>query len=142
MADSPTTAHHQHQAAAAASAAASINTSNHVYVKSKEYAWVPARLLETSGGTATVSIPLYKTETALQSDGGRGAYKFDTQTVTLADYPAGALLLQNVDHEGHLNEVEDMVELSYLHEVSEFEVESNRLYIMCACVVDPLCTDS
>jgi len=95
-----------------------INTSNHVYVRSKEYAWVPARLLEAVGTTATVSIPHYKDEQSIQSDGGRGAKRFEKATVELSDYPAGALLLQNVDEEGHLKEVEDMVDLPFLHEVS------------------------
>jgi hypothetical protein len=97
--------------------AASTKLTNHVYVKSEEYAWVPARLLETNGAKAVVSIPQYKDENALQSDGGRAAVRFEKKTVDLLDYPNGALLLQNVDEEGHLNEMEDMVDLPFLHEV-------------------------
>jgi hypothetical protein len=101
----------------AQAAAASTNTSNHVYVKSDEYAWVPARLLETDGTKAIVSIPHYKDENALQSDGGRAAVRHEKKTVDLSDYPNGALLLQNVDEEGNLKEMEDMVDLPFLHEV-------------------------
>lgn len=39
------------------------------------------------------------------------------QTVSLSDYPAGALPLQNVDAHGRLRPVADMVDLPFLHEV-------------------------
>lgn len=109
---------------AQAAAAASTNTSNHVYIKSEEYAWVPARLLETNGGKAEVSVPQYKDENTLQSDGGRAAVRFEKKTVDLSDYPNGALLLQNVDEEGCLNEMEDMVDLPFLHEVRKCSIYS------------------
>jgi hypothetical protein len=102
------------------SAAAAVHTSNHVYVQSDEHAWVPARLLESSGGgslTATVSIPVYATQGHIQSDGGRAALRLETSTIELKDYPSGALPLQNVDEEGRLLEVQDMVDLPFLHEV-------------------------
>lgn len=95
----------------------SVKTSNHVYVKSTEYAWVPARLLESDGDKATVSIPQYKGEQAIQSDGGRGSKTSSKVVVELKDYPTRALYLQNVDEEGNLREVEDMVDLPFLHEV-------------------------
>lgn len=95
----------------------SVKTSNHVYVKSDEYAWVPARLLESDGEKATVSIPLYRDEQAIQSDGGRGSKTSSKVVVELKDYPTRALYLQNVDEEGNLREVEDMVDLPFLHEV-------------------------
>ena len=95
----------------------SVKTSNHVYVKSDEYAWIPARLLESDGETATVSIPLYRDEQAIQSDGGRGSKTSSKVVVELKDYPTRALYLQNVDEEGNLREVEDMVDLPFLHEV-------------------------
>jgi hypothetical protein len=95
----------------------SVKTSNHVYVKSDEYAWVPARLLESDGEKATVSIPHYRDEQAIQSDGGRGSKTSSKVVVELKDYPTRALYLQNVDEEGNLREVEDMVDLPFLHEV-------------------------
>ena len=106
----------------ASSAALAVNTSNHVYIRSEEYAWVPGRLLETNGSTATVSVPQYKDEQAIQSDGGRSAKKFDKVQINLEEYHNKALLLQNVDEEGRLKEVEDMVELPFLHEVSDSSV--------------------
>lgn len=95
------------------------STSNYVYIKSDEHAWVPARVLQQNDGKAVVSVPLYKDEQAIQSDGGRTARRNDKVTVKLADYPNSALLLQNVDENGLLKEVEDMVDLPFLHEVSE-----------------------
>lgn len=95
----------------------SVKTSNHVYVKSDEHAWVPARLLESDGEKATVSIPQYKNEQAIQSDGGRGSKSSNKVVVDLKDYPTRTLYLQNVDEEGNLREVEDMVDLPFLHEV-------------------------
>ena len=68
-----------------------------------------------------VSVPVYKDEQAIQFDGGRGAMKSETTTVHLADYPLVELccwLLQNVDKEGHLRQVDDMVVLPFLHGVS------------------------
>lgn len=97
-------------------AAAGVNTSNHVYVRSDEYAWVPARLLECdSAMKATVSVVCYKTEEAILTDAG--ASKKTLQIVSLTDYPNQALPLQNVDEEGRLRTVQDMVDLPFLHEV-------------------------
>jgi len=100
------------------------NTSNHVYIKSKDYAWIPARVLETfpKDQTALVSIPRYKDEQSIQSDGGRAAKKgaAKKELIQLQEYPNGALLLQNVDENGNLTEVEDMVDLPFLHEVRDF----------------------
>lgn len=98
--------------------AAQSSTSNHVYVLHDDYAWVPARVLETTETTALVSIPEYKDEQLIQSDGGRAAKKFTKRQILLSDYPNAALLLQNVSEEGLLKEVEDMVDLPFLHEVS------------------------
>jgi len=94
---------------------AAMNTANHVYVRSDDFSWVPARVVETNESTCIVSIPQYRDEQAIQSDGGRNARKFEKETINLAE--TGALLLQNVDEDGNLKEVEDMVDLPFLHEV-------------------------
>jgi hypothetical protein len=102
-------------------AAAGVNTSNHVYVRSLPYAWVPARLLESDGATATVSTLEFSDEQGIGiTDGFAGPRrrKATLQTVQLSQYPASALPLQNVDAEGRLRTVADMVDLSFLHEVS------------------------
>nr|ACS35543.1 myosin G [Phaeodactylum tricornutum] len=93
------------------------NTSNYVYIRSEEYAWVPGRLLERDGTQAIVSVPVFKNEEEVQSDGGR-IKRHEKVTVDLATYPNSALLLQNVDEHGNLNEVEDMVDLPFLHEAA------------------------
>lgn len=107
-------------------------TSNYVYIMSDEYAWLPARVVDyitpqSSGDgknakdvqvlQANVSIPVYKNEDSIQS-GPTSRGKATIQTVNLADYPSRSLPLQNVDEEGRLQEVEDMVDLPFLHEVS------------------------
>ena len=93
------------------------NTSNYVYIRSSDHAWVPGRLLETDGETSVVSVPRFKDEQEIQSDGGR-MKRHVKMTVEMKDYPNSALPLQNVDEHGNLNEVEDMVDLPFLHEVS------------------------
>lgn len=96
-------------------AAAEVAHSNNVYILSKDHAWIPARVIESNETEAEVSIPHFKEEQAIQSDGAsKGS---DRQTIQLADYPNKALPLQNVDEKGVLNEVEDMVDLPFLHEV-------------------------
>lgn len=102
---------------AAASSAAEVAHSNNVYILSKDHAWIPARVIESNDTTAEVSIPLYKDEQAIQSDGGKASKGSDRQTIVLQDYSNKALPLQNVDEKGNLNEVEDMVDLPFLHEV-------------------------
>ena len=98
----------------------SIDTSNHVYIRSPEHSWIPARLLERhdEASTATVSIPMYKDEPSIQSDGGKAAKRNEKQVIDLKEYPNRAFPLQNVDEHGNLKEVEDMVDLPFLHEVT------------------------
>lgn len=93
-------------------------TSNNVYVLDKEFAWVPARLIEQSGDTARVSIPSYSAEEKILCDGGSGATSWREESVKLKFYPGKALPLQNVDKAGNLLEKEDMVDLPFLHEVN------------------------
>jgi hypothetical protein len=110
-------------------------TSNYVYIMSDEYAWLPGRVVDytqtrSGDGTtakdvlqANVSVPFFKNEDAIQSgpqsssSSARG--KATIHTVKLAAYPSRSLPLQNVDEEGRLQEVEDMVDLPFLHEVSD-----------------------
>lgn len=80
--------------------------SNNVYILSEESCWIPARLISsTENGEATV---------VLSSSG-------QTQTIKLKNnkaYPSQSLPLQNVNEQGALIEVEDMVDLPYLHEAA------------------------
>lgn len=92
-------------------------TSSGVYVLDKEFAWIPARLIDQSGDQAKVSIPTYPDEASILTDGGKGAKSWREETVNLKHYPGKALPLQNMLN-GQLNEKEDMVDLPFLHEVS------------------------
>lgn len=101
-----------------------LNTTNHVYIRDDAYAWIPARVekIEQEGDNeaapkAHVVIPEYKDERSIQSDGGRKAKRFRKEVINLKDYPNQALPLANVDEHGNLKPVEDMVDLSFLHEV-------------------------
>jgi hypothetical protein len=93
-------------------------TSNNVYIMDKKYAWVPARLIEAQGDKAVVSVPEYEDESKILSDGGKGAKRWTEEKVSLKHYPGKALPLQNVDKSGNLTVVNDMVDLPFLHEVS------------------------
>ena len=97
-------------------------TSNHVYIKSDDFGWIPARVLEMQENLkAKVSVPIYRNEAAIQSDGGKKAKSYETRVVDLKEYPNQTLLLQNVDEDGQLKQVEDMVDLPFLHEVRELD---------------------
>ena len=93
-------------------------TANNVYIRSDEFAWIPARLVEQDKDTAKVAIPQYESEEFIASDGGKAAVGFKSAIVKLKDYQNRSLPLQNVGKDGKLKEVDDMVDLPYLHEVS------------------------
>jgi len=108
--------------AESSSQAKSVGTSNNAYVLSKEYAWIPARVISTSGDKAIVSIRKYKDEQSIQSGptiskSGKPVAGEQLE-IKLSEYPFKALPLQNVDQDGKLQEVEDMVDLSFLHEAA------------------------
>nr|ACS35537.1 myosin A [Phaeodactylum tricornutum] len=88
----------------------------YVYIMDKNHAWRPAILEDTKGDKAIVSVPEYKNEEQMRSDGGRNAKKGQQQTIDLKEYPSKVLPLQNVDHNGNLTAYPDMVRLPYLHE--------------------------
>jgi len=96
---------------------AEASTSNNVYVLDEEHGWIPARVVTVVGDKATVSVPKYKNEQSIQSDGGHDAKGFDRREISLKEYKGNVLPLQNVDQDGVLQEVEDMVDLPFLHEV-------------------------
>jgi hypothetical protein len=92
----------------------------HVFIRSDEYAWVPAILDETKGDQAIVTVPLYSSEQEMTCNGGRNAKKGEQIKVDLKKYPHKVLPLQNVDGSGNLSVFADMVKLPYLHEVRIF----------------------
>ena len=109
---------------------AGTGTSNYVYVASEEYSWIPARVVEyskTDPNQVVVSIPSFKDEDSIQSaisstSGAASRGMARTITIDLSKsaslYPNQTLPLQNVNENGTLQQVEDMVDLPFLHEVS------------------------
>lgn len=97
--------------------AAASSSSNHVYVQSKDHGWIPARLLESSNDTATVSIGVYKSQQDMITEAGSTSKK-TLATVELKEYPNQSLPLQNVDDDGKLKAVADLVDLDFLHEAA------------------------
>eukprot|EP00934_Nitzschia_sp_Nitz4_P004752 Nitzschia sp. Nitz4//scaffold342_size18221//7904//11837//NITZ4_008795-RA/size18221-snap-gene-0.25-mRNA-1//-1//CDS//3329548577//4742//frame0 len=89
-------------------------TTNHVYIWEEEHSWIPAQVIDRpSLDTAVVNVPIYADEQAIVCDGGRTARHWNKRTV-----PQSALALQNVDRDGMLQVVEDMVDLPFLHEAA------------------------
>lgn len=82
-----------------------------------DYAWIPAKLVRSSGNVADVQIPEYADEQATVCDGGKKAKNWIEAEVDLSDYNKGVLPMQNVDENGNLRKFADMVELPFLHEV-------------------------
>ncbi len=105
---------------------------SHVYVRSKEHHWVPARVVGDAADATdrlVVSVPRYTNEQSILSDGGKGATSYERLTIDLNDYPNKVLPLQNVNEIGFLNEEGDMVDLPFLHEVRNligFQVRNNQ----------------
>jgi len=93
-------------------------TSNNVYIRDDEFAWIPARLVEQDKDTAKVAIPQYDAEENIATDGGAAATGFKSAIVKLKDYQNHSLPLANCGKDGKLKEVDDMVDLPYLHEAA------------------------
>jgi len=89
-----------------------------VYIKDKDYGWIPAIQTSDDGKKAQLKVPQYADEQSIISDGGRGAKKKVDKEVFLKDYLNNVLPLQNVDANGCLIEFADMVELPFLHEAA------------------------
>lgn len=103
--------------ATASASSSDAGTSNHVYVHSQDHSWVPARVVEYQEGAVVVSIPRFKNQDLICSSGGSSSSTSDSETIQLKHYTNQQLPLQNVNENGVLAEVEDMVDLPFLHEV-------------------------
>ena len=92
-------------------------TGAEVFIRDKELAWLPARLLEMKGEKeAVVCVPHYAGGDEgefLIALAGKGATSWSDRTIQMKDYKefGGQLPLQNSMI------LEDMVDLPYLHEV-------------------------
>jgi hypothetical protein len=93
---------------------------NHVYIMDDTCSWIPAQVIERPNDiSAVVNVPIYPNEQSIQCDGGKHARTWERRNVDLNLYANQALPLQNVNSEGTLQAVEDMVDLPFLHEVSD-----------------------
>ncbi|KAL3941229.1 MAG: hypothetical protein SGBAC_004375 [Bacillariaceae sp.] len=96
-----------------------LKTSNHVYLLDPVDSWIPCQVVERRSSTeAVVSIPQYRNQQSIKCDGGRSALRKNNKHIDLTKYSNQALPLQNVDEDGRLKQVEDMVDLPYLHEAA------------------------
>ena len=93
------------------------STSHHVYIRSKDDAWIPGRLIRVTDETATVEVKRGLSNT---TQFRAKHLSHETIVVQLKDYPNRALPLQNVSRTGELMVVADMVDLPFLHEVCAF----------------------
>jgi hypothetical protein len=92
--------------------------STNVLIKDEKWGWLPGVQRGVDKTTATVDVWTYPNEQAIACDNGKGAKgKFETKKINLKEYENECLPLQNVDNNGNLLEVADMVKLPYLHEV-------------------------
>ncbi|KAL3923818.1 MAG: hypothetical protein SGILL_001422 [Bacillariaceae sp.] len=106
--------------------------SNYVYILDPVHSWIPAQVVDRKGGdddgkqqVIHLSVPQYKTEQAIESDGGRTAKSFKKMEIDTSDPKAIKMMdhqqhlpLQNVNNQGELQVVEDMVDLPFLHEAA------------------------
>mmetsp|Transcript_37818 Transcript_37818/g.55694 ORF Transcript_37818/g.55694 Transcript_37818/m.55694 type:complete len:1372 (+) Transcript_37818:176-4291(+) len=95
--------------------------SNNIYIQDKEHGWLPGRIITSTSTTATVLYYTNPPKTSAShfiSEKDRRKKKVEEINVDLKDYPSNALPLQNIDEEGKLVEVEDMVDLPFLHEAA------------------------
>ena len=86
---------------------------NGVYVKDKDFGWLPANVISMgdNGTTAYVSVSVP------EGDGYGSMTSKEKRTVQLNEYEDNALPLQNVDERGNPIEMPDMCDLPSLHEV-------------------------
>ena len=93
----------------------------YVYIRSKEHGWLPGRVLESDGNSATVVVQKYNNEAEMiQNSPKTSGITVRQQVIRYKDYENGVLPMQNVDDRGKLGDYEDMVNLPYLHEVCVF----------------------
>jgi hypothetical protein len=95
--------------------------SSNVLIKDDKWGWIPGVQRGIDKDKATVDVWSYPNEQCIACDNGKAAKgKFQTIKVPLKEYDNECLPLQNVDNNGNLMEVADMVKLPYLHEVCLF----------------------
>ena len=118
--------------------------SKYVYIRSKEHGWIPARVVEMIPSSSKITTTTTATSSSSSSKKAKvltpvhavtkeedandiidlvskqektGGTLWETQIVDLQTYPHQSLVLQNVNDDGKLQPVADMVNLPFLHEV-------------------------
>jgi hypothetical protein len=101
---------------------------SNVLIKDEKWGWIPAVQRGIEKNKASVEVWTYPDEQSVACDNGKGAKgKFEKRVVDLKEYENGCLPLQNVDSNGTLLEVADMVKLPYLHEVRAAGLENQKV---------------
>lgn len=100
--------------------AAGASAAHQVYIESGDHGWVPVQVLsiDEKKQEAIVSADEYENEQSMLTCHGAGNEQRIEFAVDLRNYENGVLPLQNSTQEGDLVEYEDMVDMPYLHEVS------------------------
>jgi myosin-5 len=96
-------------------------TSNNIYIRDKEHGWIPGRIVSSDGNKTASVVASFPS-----IDCGQAALEEKEIIVKLDEYPQKSLPLQNVDENGALIEVNDMVDLSFLHEAAILYNLKNR----------------
>jgi hypothetical protein len=92
------------------------NSGKRVYIRSKDNAWEPVlqlNVVKRSDGKQT------KKMACIVREQGPKKTRSPPVLIDLSDYPNAVLPMQNVDSKGKLQDYNDMVDLPFMHEVSE-----------------------
>jgi len=85
---------------------------NGVYVKNKNYGWLPVHVILMEEDTISVSVSIPG------NDGDESIHNLEKRIIKLKEYDDNALPLQNIDESGDLIEMPDMCDLPSLHEAA------------------------
>ncbi len=91
-----------------------MSSASGVFVKDKEFGWLPASILSTNGVTAQVSVKIPIKE----EDGIGESFTKEERSIQLKDYEDATLPLQNIDEGGNAIVAPDMCDLHSLHEAA------------------------
>ncbi len=91
-----------------------MSSASGVFVKDKEFGWLPASILSTTDATAQVSVKIPKHE----DDGTGESFTKEDRSIKLKDYEDATLPLQNIDEGGNAIVAPDMCDLHSLHEAA------------------------
>ena len=107
---------------------------NGVYVKNKNYGWLPVHVILMKEDTVSVSVSIPG------NDGDESIHNLEKRIIKLKEYDDNALPLQNIDESGDLIEMPDMCDLPSLHEAAilynlKIRHQHNKPYIRAGDIV-------